>query len=182
MAIIPARGPTPIVSRRGLLTGIAALGALALSGFPSRAATLPAQSLSTIGGIPISSQDLLFYWGPFQAGDQGEPVQVYAYERFAWHFTGYPAGNIVTNPNVPIMSDRSITVLGTNDNVCWGPIFTLNAVDPAGMNARTDDPLRVSHDDGAYLEIRPQAGGSVNPSGPDCGLLLFCSKLFGPRS
>lgn len=145
-------------------------------------AILPAQSLTSIHGITIDPQSVLFYWGPFQAGDEGAPVQVYAYERFAWHFTGYPQGNIFSNPNVPIMPDRSMTVSGTDDDGCWGPIFTLNADDPAGMDARTDDPVRVSHDDGAYLLIKPTAGGSINPAGPDCGLLLFCSKLFGPRS
>lgn len=147
-------------------------------------AIISAQSLTTINGVTIDTANtVLIYWGPFQAGDEGTPVQVYAYQRFAWHFTGAPQGGDNTNPNIPIMADRSLTVLGTNDKVCWGPIFPpFIAADPAGMNNRIDDPMRVSHDDGAYLFIKPKVGGSLNLAGPDCGLLLYCAKLFGPRS
>lgn len=146
-------------------------------------AIIPVQSLTSTQGITIDPQNcLLLYWGPFQAGDEGAPTQVYAYQRFAWHFTGYPTGGVFANPNVPIMSDRTITILGTNDNGCWGPVFDFAVTDPDGMDARTNDPLRVSHDDGAYLLIKPMAGGTPNPLGPDCGLLLFCTKLFGPRA
>ena len=144
---------------------------------------IPVQSLTTINGITVDTTNtILLYWGPFQAGDEGAPAQVYAYQRFAWHFTGAPQGGNNANPNIPIMSDRSITVSGTNDGVCWGPIVTFNAVDPYGMNNRTNDPMRVSHDDGAYLQIKPKVAGSINPAGADCGLLLYCAKYFGPRT
>lgn len=147
-------------------------------------AIIPAQSMPSINGFPIDGDNTtLIFWGPMQAGDEGAPAQVYAYQRFAWHFTGAPEGDVITNPNIPIASDRSITVLGSNDGVCYGPIFPpFVATDPAGMNARIDDPMRVSHDDGAYLFIKPVVGGSVNPAGADCALLLYCAKFFGPRT
>lgn len=139
------------------------------------------QFLNSINGVAVDPQAILCYWGPFQAGDEGTPIQVYAYRRFAWQFTGYPQGGVITNPNVPVPPDRSVTLLSSNDSVCWGPVFTLNA-DPVGMNNRMGDPMRVSHGDGSYMLIKPKAGGTSNPAGPDCGLLLFCARLFGPRT
>lgn len=117
-----------------------------------------------------------------QAGDEGEPVKVYAYQRFAWHFTGAPQGGNNANPNIPIMADRTMTISATNDGVCWGEILKFDNIDAAGMDARTGDPMRVSHDDGAYLLIKPKAGGSINTLGADCGILLYCAKFFGPRT
>lgn len=144
---------------------------------------IPVQSLASINGIAIDTPNAaLLYWGPFQPGDEGVPVKVWAYQRFAWHFTGAAQGGDNANPNIPIQGDRSIVVSGTNDGVCWGPIFTFSVTDAAGMNNRTDDPLRVSHDDGAFLLIKPKAFGSPNPAGADCGLLLYCAKFFGPRT
>ena len=127
------------------------------------------------------SQALCLYWGPFQAGDEGAPISVYAYPRFAWHFTGFSNYDL-SQPNVPIMPDRTMTVLGSNDKNCWGPAFIFDNIDAPGMNARINDPMRASYTDGAYAWIKPKAGGSINPAGPDCGLLLFCSKLWAPRS
>ena len=126
------------------------------------------------------SNSLLIYWGPMQAGDEGQPVSVYAYPWFSWHFTGYPEEGTVSNPNVPIMADRTVTILASNDSVCYGPLFTLEA-DPVGMNNRTGDPMRETNNDGHFVHIKPVIGGTTNPNGPDCGLLLFCSKEFGTR-
>jgi hypothetical protein len=81
---------------------------------------------------------------------------------------------------VPIAANRTITVLATNDLDCWGPLFTLNG-DPAGINARNGDPMRSGFPDQQFVRVKPVAGGSVNSAGPDCGLLLFCAKQFGPR-
>jgi hypothetical protein len=145
-------------------------------------AILPVQFLPAIGGHAVDPQATLCFWGPFQAGDEGEPIQVYAYQRFAWHFTGNPQGGIITNPNVPIMPDRSMAISGSNDSVCYGPVFTFDAIDPAGMNNRTGDSLRTSWDDGAYMFLKPKAGGTANPAGPDCALLLYCTRFFGPRT
>lgn len=125
-------------------------------------------------------QTLAIYWGPLNGGDEGQPIRVYAYDAFAWQFTGNPQGGVLTNPNVAIVPDRSVTVLGSNDEACWGRVFELMA-DPPGMMDRTGDPLRVSRDDGKFISIKPVVGGSVNPLGPDCGLILFCAKVFGPR-
>lgn len=141
---------------------------------------IPWQSLNNINGNPVDENGLLIYWGPFQAGDEGQPIGVYAYSFWAWHFTGYPINGNVNNL-VPIPADRSMTVSGSNDHLCWGTIFTL-AADPAGMNARTGDPMRAGYPDGLYMLIKPKSAGSPNPAGPDCGLLLFCARQFGPRA
>src|SRR5260221_7317858 len=103
-------------------------------------AIIPFQNLSSIDGIPVDPQTILIYWGPFQAGDEGTPISVYAYPFWAWQFTGYPNGAV----NVPISPDRSLTVYASNDHVCWGPIFTLNA-NAVGMNNRTGDPMRSGY-------------------------------------
>jgi hypothetical protein len=142
---------------------------------------IPFQSLKNINGFPVDPQTLLIYWGPFQAGDEGAPISVYAYSAFAWHFTGY-AGNSLSNANIPICADRSMTISASNDKACWGPVFTLNVTDPAGMNDRTNDPMRSGYPDGQYMFIKPIAGGTPNSAGPDCGILLFCARLFGPRT
>lgn len=128
---------------------------------------------------PGDPNALVIYWGPFAAGDEGQPIGVYAYPFVSWQFTGYSHGDLA-QPNVPIMADRSVTVLGTHDNACWGEIFTLHA-DAAGMDARTGDPLRSGMPDGQFVNIKPIVGGSINPQGVDCGLILFCAKQFGPR-
>jgi hypothetical protein len=173
-----------MLSRRcvvgGLIAVPAILPSLASSGEGPKMAVIQWQNLT--GSIVHDPQTLLIYWGPFQAGDEGQPLSVYAYPTFAWHFTGYPTGGILTNPNVPIEADRTMTVYGTNDNACWGPIFEFKDIDHTGMDNRIGDPMRSGYADGAYLSIKPKAGGTLNPAGPDCGLLLFCSRLFGPRT
>jgi hypothetical protein len=114
-------------------------------------------------------------------GDEGEPISVYAFDDPSWQFTGAPEGGQLSNPNVPVSPDRTVTLLGSNDGHCWGKVFTLPA-DPAGMAARTGDPLRVGYPDGKYISIKPVVGGAVNLVAPDCGLLLFCAKSYGSRS
>jgi hypothetical protein len=138
------------------------------------------QSLTSINGIPVDPQTLLIYWGPFQAGDEGAPISVYAYPHFSWQFTGYPAGGHLSNPCVPIPPDRLVTVYASNDKDCWGPIFTMNA-NPVGMVNRNGDPMRSGYPDGNFFFVKPKVGGSFNQYGPDCGLLLFCARQFGPR-
>jgi hypothetical protein len=144
-------------------------------------AIIPVENLSSINGNPVDPQSLLFYWGPFQSGDEGSPVRVWAYPFCSWHFTGNPIGGDVNNL-VPIPLGRSMTVLASNDHLCWGPVFKMIA-DPAGMAARTGDPMRSGYPgDGQFMFIKPIVGGPLNPQGPDCGLLLFCAKEVGPRT
>lgn len=138
---------------------------------------IPYQNVTSWASDP---QTLAIYWGPLQAGDEGTPISVYAWPFFAWQFTGF-SGNNLANPNVPIMADRSVRVLATNDKNCWGSVFEMVAT-PDGMNNRTGDPLRSGFPDGQFLQVKPVVKGSANPAGPDCGLILFCAKIFGPRT
>lgn len=142
-------------------------------------AVIPWQNVTT--AFAQDAQTLVIYWGPFNGGDEGQPIGVYAYEWVSWQFTGNPVGGILTNPLVPILPSRKVTLLGTLDRDCWGEVFTLNA-NPAGMDARTGDPLRSGFPDHQFVQVKPVIGGDVNPEGPDCGFLLFGAKLFGPRS
>lgn len=111
-------------------------------------------------------------------GDVGAPIGVYEYPRCAWQFTGRAQGDNLNNPNIPIDPSRTIEVRASLDGVCYTvPLFTFTVMDAAGMNARTNDPIRISNLDGAPLMVKPIVGGNVNPNGGDCSLILFCSRL-----
>ena len=142
---------------------------------------LPVQNMTNINGYPINSQDVLFYWGPFQAGDEGAPVTVYAFPFYAWQFTGYPRGGSDINNLVPIEPSRTIILSGSNDGICYGDIDTMHITDAAGMMNRIHDPLRCNQTDGRYIFVKPKAGGAYNPAGGDCGLLLFCPRMMPLR-
>lgn len=118
----------------------------------------------------------MVYWGPFNGGDQGAPIEVFAFPNLSWQFTGYAFNNDPDHqPNVPVMSDRTLTISGSNDPAparCFCPIFTLPA-NPIGMNNRSADPARDGSADQRFRFIKPIIGGSVNPQGPDCGVLLM---------
>lgn len=131
------------------------------------------------GDNPVDER--LIGWYRINGGDTCEPVQAWAWHFQSWQLTGYAQGGLITNPNVPVMPDRAIDIHGSNDGTCFGLLFTF-AVDVAGMASRMGDPIRNGNDEQRFIWILPVVRGTANPMGPDCSLMLFQAREWGPRA
>ncbi len=104
------------------------------------------------------------YWG--EVGE-GAPVEVYAWPRMTWQFTG----DNVQNCTVDIYGTNEVLETAT----CWGKLFTMTMP----IHDRMSDPFV---DASAYpipRVVKPIVRG-VPDAGNNLGVILFCTRLFSP--
>lgn len=115
-------------------------------------------------------------WDPMENGDEGEPVEIYAYPKISFQMTG----NIHTYTG-PGPANVTIRVLGSNEPTmpglnCWGEIFALRAHHDMVAD-RTHDPI-FGEEIPRFRFIKPVVEG-FHPS--KVGLVIFCAVLFAGR-
>lgn len=131
--------------------------------------------------IPIDDFTVCYCWAKGNSGDTGAKVSVWAYPFITWQLTGWARDGDINKPNVPVMANRVVRVHGTLDKTCYGQIFEMQA-DVEGMASRLRDPIRNGSNDPRFINVYPVWHGDLNPEGPDCSLLLFAARPWGPRT
>jgi hypothetical protein len=121
--------------------------------------------------IPVAVQvpdaySTLYSWGYYGAIGEGEGVQVYAWTRFSFQFTGDNVG------------DCELDIYGSNEGLaglCWGLLATLTMP----IKDRMHDPHIDNLDPRLKFcrAYKPIVRGTPDP-GNNLAVNLFCSKLF----